>query len=348
MQSATASAIGCCAEPNARATPARLTSPPSRSSVRGSRSPSSRNTLRRDTRSITAKNATTTPDQVRSMTSSITSRSDRMSSRKAKKTESISRSCVMPPIAVSTSPSFASRMPFATNETSTVTSRMAMGHPNATGRQRTSGFTSRATMRATSTITSTSRYGSSWNGSGIGIAYRRAGTNMITAVSATIAALHVKTDRRRSTSRARIPRAAPATSGGSSTTAADGSRAASTTAAIDHAPPARASGPGCARSLARGGRLVDGRSVGGPQHAVGNGHGDRSVRPGSGADEHVVVGVVGRRADGRIDSGSIASLSTGVLGADASTRLGALRTTRPEAREDEGQGDEREEHRERP
>jgi hypothetical protein len=139
-------------------------------------------------------------------------------------------------------------MPFATNETSTVTSRMAMGHPNATGRQRTSGFTSRATMRATSTITRTSRYGSSWNGSGIGIAYRRAGTNMITAVSATIAALHVKTDRRRSTSRARIPRAAPATSGGSSTTAAMVATASTAAATITR------------RLLGRAGRAAPGRS----------------------------------------------------------------------------------------
>ncbi len=89
--------------------------------------------------------------------SRITSRSDRRSCRKQKNTASISRNWVTPPIAVSTSPSFASLMPFATNETSTVTSRIAMGHPNATGRHRISGLMMNATMSATITITSTRR-----------------------------------------------------------------------------------------------------------------------------------------------------------------------------------------------
>ena len=69
----------------------------------------------------------------------------------------MSTSWVMPPMAVSTSPAFASSMPLTTNEMTTVTSRIAIGTPNATGRHRKSGFVRSATTRATSTMISTSR-----------------------------------------------------------------------------------------------------------------------------------------------------------------------------------------------
>ena len=67
----------------------------------------------------------------------------------------------------------------------------------------------------------------------------------------------------------------------------------------DHAPPARASGPGM-RPVARPRRTSRRRPERRrPPARRRQRSWRRSVRPGSGADEHVVVGVVGRRADGR-------------------------------------------------
>ena len=98
----------------------------------------------------------------------MTSRSERNSCRKQRNTVSMSSSWVMPPTEVSMSASLASCVELTTNETSTVTTKMPIGQPNAMGRQRTSGLSSSATTSETITMASTSREGSSGTGSGIG------------------------------------------------------------------------------------------------------------------------------------------------------------------------------------
>ncbi|MNL52801.1 hypothetical protein D3C87_1760040 [compost metagenome] len=76
MHSITARAIGCCAEPYARFTPARVASPPSsRRTTSGRKFASIRKTLVRATRSMMAKNATITAIHVSTIRKPITMRS---------------------------------------------------------------------------------------------------------------------------------------------------------------------------------------------------------------------------------------------------------------------------------